>query len=280
MRDDKLCNEFISGFNGQEKKEPDYELVDKLVERYQGGDENAAEELLRQLRPYMSKFFKILRLGSIDLSDRDSRKFINLFIDDENMRSKLKKAYQSTDARNEAYRATALIQSMCTSIPSEDIIHELILVLLTLAKRYSKTKKKVNFCGYLYNAFRFELARRIKQITFDPLTHCTDLTIPYDDSDYSNGNDEPVEESIQIYVDEPLAVLEDELGNSWARGLTCGDMFSKLTQLQRIILKMHYMDGEGDSAIGERLGIHRTTVKRQRTCAEEILKKARDSCDK
>jgi DNA-binding CsgD family transcriptional regulator len=49
-------------------------------------------------------------------------------------------------------------------------------------------------------------------------------------------------------------------------------MFSDLTQQQRIILKLYYVDGESDTSIGDRLGIHRTTVKTQRMKAKEILK--------
>ena len=40
---------------------------------------------------------------------------------------------------------------------------------------------------------------------------------------------------------------------------------------------MHYIDGEGDTAIGERLGIHRNTIRSQRFVAEEILRQAKDN---
>jgi len=270
-----LYNEFISRLGIEDPGEPDYDLVDELVQKYQDGDRDAAEELIRQLAPYMIKFFKILRLGIIDLSDRDSRRFISLFIEKPDIRAKLKKAFQSSDARNEAYQAALMVQSMCSEIPSEDIIQELIVVLLTLAKRFTKHRKKVNFCGYLYNSYRFELGRRIKSITADPLAHRSDFNVSYNDGEYLNKED-LIEDNARVFINEPLMILEDELGNSWVRGLTCGEEFSRLTQLQRIILKMHYIDGEGDTAIAERLGLHRNTVRSQRVRAEELLRQAKD----
>jgi RNA polymerase sigma factor (sigma-70 family) len=269
-----LYNEFISKLC-DENKEPDYDIVDALVVRYQNGDKNAAEELIGQMAPYMIKFFKIMKLGIIDLSDKDSRRFISLFIDNYETRSKLKKAFQSTDIRSEAYQSALWVQSMCSGMPTEDIIQELIVIMLTLARRYTKRKAKVNFCGYIYNSFRFELGRRIKSITIDPLTHRTDFNVSFNDGEHAN-EEELIEENAQVYINEPLVVLEEELGNSWIRGLTCGPQFSLLTQLQRIIIKMHYVDGEGDTAIAERIGVHRNTVRSQRMRAEEILRQAKD----
>jgi len=278
MNDMGLYHEFINGIGSSQYKEPNYSLIDELVMKYQSGSEEAAEELIRQLAPYMLKFFKIIRLGIIDLSDKDSRKFISLFIDDHKIRSKLKAAYQPAEARKEAYQAAQTIQILCTDIPSEDIIHELIVILLTLARRFTKKRSKVNFCGYLCNAYRFELARRIKAMTTDPLSYRADLNLSYNDQEYLN-EENLVEDNIQVYVNEPLVVIEEELGNSWIRGITCSERFAKLTPLQRIILKMHYLDGEGDTAIADRLGIHRNTVREQRMKAEEILRDSEDDAD-
>jgi RNA polymerase sigma factor (sigma-70 family) len=263
--------EFLNNIKNNNIKEPDYDLVDQLVEKYQAGDQDAAEELINQLSPYMIKFFKIIRLGVIDLNDRDSRRFISLFIDDYGARDKLKKKFQSRDARNEAYQAALMVQSMCSQIPAEDIVQELIVILLTLAKRFIKHRKKVNFCGYLYNGFRFELARRIKIITVDPLTHRTDFNVSFDDGEYISDED-LIDENELAFCNEPIMELEEDLGNSWIRGITCGDMFEDLTPMQRMILKLYYIDGENDSSIGDKLGIHRTTVKSQRVKAEENLK--------
>jgi hypothetical protein len=207
--------EFLNNIKNNNIKEPDYDLVDQLVEKYQAGDQDAAEELINQLSPYMIKFFKIIRLGVIDLNDRDSRRFISLFIDDYGARDKLKKKFQSRDARNEAYQAALMVQSMCSQIPAEDIVQELIVILLTLAKRFIKHRKKVNFCGYLYNGFRFELARRIKIITVDPLTHRTDFNVSFDDGEYISDED-LIDENELAFCNEPIMELEEDLGNSCA----------------------------------------------------------------
>jgi RNA polymerase sigma factor (sigma-70 family) len=261
--------EFLSNLRNKDLKEPDYSLVDQLVDKYQAGDKDSAEELINQMSPYMIKYFKIIKFGIIDLNDRDSRRFISLFVDSFDARERLKRKFQSKDARCEAYQAVSFLQSTCANIPTEDVIQELIMILLTLAKRFSRHREKVNFCGYLYNSFRFELARRIKVMTSDPLVHRSELNLSFDDDEYLN--EEEIDEELS-YTNEPMMYLEEDLGNSWQRGLTCSEMFSDLTQQQRIILKLYYVDGESDTSIGDRLGIHRTTVKTQRMKAKEILK--------
>ena len=235
--DTGLYREFVSNITTKEMSEPDYALIDQLVIKYQNDNQEAAEELIRQLSPYMVKFLKIIKLGLIDLSDRDSRRFISLFVDDKDVRVKLKKAYQPSNARKEAYQAVTMLQSACTDIPYEDIIQELIVVLLTLAKRFAKKREKVNFCGYLYNAFRFELGRRIKSIIRDPLVYRADFNLSYNDEECS-GEEVNFDNMAHMHTNEPIVMIEEELENSWIRGITCGEEFSQITQLQRIILKM------------------------------------------
>lgn len=272
-----VLREFVNklGLNVSEEGTPDADYVDKLVDQFQNGDKKAGEELIIQMAPYLIKYFKIVKLGIIDLSNKDSRKFISLFIDSADARTRLKKPFQSTEARNEAYQKVMMIQSVFNDVPAEDLVQELIIALLILAKRFSKYRRKVSFCGYLYNAYRFELSRRIKKIMEDPLTYRFSCNIPYDD--YAPTDDEEEEENPSMYSNDPIMLLDDSLGNAWIRGITCGDMFSCLTQLQRLILKLYYNDGESDTSIARKLSMHRVTVRAERICAEKVLKEFIDA---
>jgi RNA polymerase sigma factor (sigma-70 family) len=248
-----------------------YDEIDELVIRYQNGDKDAAQSLIRTFKPYMSKFLKILKDGLINLDDKDSRKFIRLFIGDYEARKKLLKVYQPTDTRHKAYNAAAFLQDVCKEMSYEDIMQELSMILLIVAKRWKKKGKKINFCGYLYNTFRFEVYRRFKSMIEEPLVYRADVNLSYNDESYINEIEE-IENDPRIYTDELMMLFDEELGNSWIRGLTCDDIFADLTPFQRLILKMKYVDNKSDVEIANRTGIHRNTIRRHRERAELILK--------
>lgn len=250
----------------------DYKSIDELVLRYQNGDEKAGEELISLFYPYLLKYFKLLTEGTLDLSDKDSRKFICLFIDDAEVRKKLKRVYQPAEVRHQAYLTATMLSKNCKGINPDDLMQELTFILLRIAKRYKKKKKRVNFCGYLYNAFRYELFRTISKIIANPLVLFSESNISYYDESYINTKDN-IENNPLIYINEPVMLIDEELGNSWIRGLTAGEGFEQLTPLQRLILKLRYQEGMKDTEIAERTGYHRNTIRQMREEAIKILEK-------
>lgn len=241
--------------------------VDKLVEEYQNGNSESAMILLEYFELYLNKYLKILKKNSINLSDRDSRSFISLFIDDYTIRNGLKKPYQSTAVRRGAYKAASMLYSMCSSIPEEDLLQELRCALLTLARRYEKQGSKKNFSGYVYNAFKFQIHRQISEITIDPIVHACDLNLSFDEEICLEKSEDIEKEIEDMHMERSSSLKmidEDELGPRWESGLTCGEEFRELTPNQRIIIKMKYDEGKSDLDIAEKIGLHRNTIRRQR----------------
>lgn len=252
-----------------------YEEIDQFVFDYQKGNKDAASELIKIFKPYMRKYIKIIKDAYIDIKDKDSRKFIRLFITDEEAKRKLLKVYHSSGTRSKAQKAAERINILFKDVSTEEIEQELSMILLKVSKRFKKKHKHVNFCGYLYNVFRFEVYRYVVKITSDPLTHRADINLSYND-DYNLDPSNCVENDPKIYIKEPMMILDEELGNNWIRGLTCGDDFIEITPLQRLILKMKYEDGIPDTDISDKLGMNRNTIRRQRNKAIQIIKKTRD----
>ncbi len=252
-----------------------YDEIDTLVFQFQRGDREASLKLIEVFKPYLRKFLKIIKDGVLNLKDKDSRKFIGLFITDFETKKKLLKNYQSSEVRYQAHKANTMLYNMSRHIQVDDLRQELIVILLTLAKRYKKKGRKINFCGYVYNTFRYEIYRRISQMTKDPIVHRSGINLSYNDDSYldDDNNGDFIKSDYIRFINEYVMNLDDELGNSWERGLTCDEIFLELTYIQRLILKMRYMEDKFDKEIGAKLGMHRNTVRKQRQDAITKLEK-------
>jgi hypothetical protein len=251
-----------------------YRYIDELVIRYQDneGREEAATELLEAFKPYLTKYFRIIRSGILNLKDIDTRKFISLFIADGRIRRALCRKRLSGDVKNAAFSAAHLICSSFELTSSEDIQQQLSCILLVLANRYLQKRKRLTFAGYVFNAFRFELYRTVEVHTTDPLTYASSLIITYNDGEF-------IEETTDFAISTEflqaryIAIPDEELDTNWIYGLTCHDWFLEFTPLERLILRMSYVDGLSDMEISKRTGYHINTINRRRNAAKKELMK-------
>ena len=239
-----------------------YEYVEEVVNKYQEGEQEAGLELIKMFKGYTSKYFLIFREGKINLEDKDSRKFISLFISDRQVREGLKKARQSTAIRAEAHKAAGMIKSNCRSISDEDLEQELVEALLTLAKRYKKKGTKKNFAGYVYNAYRFQVYRQLMKTIKDPLSFASSLTLSYNDEQNITDINEP---NLNFIHKEKLIDMGDnDLGTNWIHGISSSYIFDDLTAFDRLILKLYYVDGLHDHEIATKSGYHINWIYRRR----------------
>lgn len=263
------------------------EHIDQLVFQYQEGCEESGEALLRyfgchpaqwELSSYIGKYYSILRFGRFNFADRDSRKFISSFISDAELRKKMKPWYQYKEVKTEVRKIVDHVVGMCLPIPDEDLKQDLRMLFLQQARRYKKTRKNVNFPGYLYNSYRYAVKNHITKLfkAYEPYMHMPGkLKALYEDVSGDETTLIPIDDI--TLEDTPIMMLDDELGNNWVRGLTCGEEFEDLTPLQRLILKMHYQEGMSDRKIADQLGLHINTVFRQRT---KTIKQVEDNVER
>lgn len=258
--------------------------IDELVLSYQAGDEEAGEQILniyggdprkKELSLYLGKFYKMLRFGKIDFKDYDSRVFLSLFIEDNAISKALYQSYQHRPVKQAAVRKLGVITESLKVLEDEDLKQDLRMLLLQQAMRYKKEDRV--FGAYLYHSYRFAVKNYIKKIQkpAEPYIHMPKELMRIAD-DQLKDNDADIDIQDSIFVQSPMIFMDEELGNSWVRGLTCGDEFKELTPLQRLIIKLNYYDGLSDGKIAEMMGIHINTIFRQRTKAGKIVKETVD----
>lgn len=248
------------------------EEIDELVFKFQNGNEKAGLELIDIYEPFLRKYYKLVKDGLLNFQDKDSRKFVGLFIEDADCRKKLvKNRLFSEDTTTMAHLAAGMICHLCQDISQDDIMQELITLFIVLAKRYKKKGKNLFFGGYLYSSYKYELYRRILMLTTDPLVHRADMNLEYYDESYMNDEEMVLDEPC-IYTNEPVMVIDDDLGNSWVRGLTCTEAFEDLSPTERLILKLKYYDNLTDIEISQRMGLHRNTIRAHRLKAIDKIK--------
>lgn len=251
------------------------EKVDEVVFAYQRGDDDAAETLLEMFAGddmrsrFIGKYIKLLKHEVFDLTDKDTRRFLQLYMVDG--RDALMNRYQSKEGKAAAAQTAAMLARALHTYDEEELVQDLVMLLLTQAQRYEKQKQQVNFGGYLYNSFRFTVFNHLKKTTFryDVLNH--------------PRREELSEEMLVvdgIEVDEKWFDCHEgrfgdaeELGLDWVSG-DCNHAFAELSQLERLILRLAYEDKKTDSEIAEQLGFHRNTVLKYRHQAKENLQGA------
>lgn len=252
---------------------------DVLVTQYQAGDESAGIQLLKEYGydPEKDKTYKligmyydIIRYGKFDFENKQSRQFIALFFPKE-IGAQIRKPYQYLEIKEMVVKKISQIQWMMQSVPDEDLIQEMIMIILTQAKRYEY--KKRSFSTYIYSTFKFRVSDYVLSIM-----KSEDAMLNKDVEICGLGEDVLEDESIDFEVEEiPEDVLvmqtEEKLGNSWVRGLNCGDEFKELTPLQRMILKLNYEERQSDREISEKMGMHINTIFRHRKKAREVIVK-------
>lgn len=246
-------------------KEKRYIHIDQLVLSYQQGDEEAGQKLL-QLFGYsaspstLSNLFKLyydlLRFGVINFRNKNTRRFLMLFIQDEAVRKAMIPFYQYSHTKREVRKITQRINDKMQFVTDEEMIQDFSYILLLLAKRFEKRSEKVYFCGYINKAFRYELFHHYRPLFKDVL--------------FSNYTEELIEikdENSEIALDENWLRHDlyfqnerDSLGLNWIAGKTCDFPFDQLSRFERTILSLHDDKKYTYEQIGSQLGYHRDTI--------------------
>lgn len=246
--------------------------IEELVVLYQSQfEENASEEakmkaqdaideLIAKFNPLFKKYIILLKTGQINFKDQEMKLFVYSFLDDSRLKAELKKPNQKAEVRKEIYDRFNFIKETFGSLDEEEILVDLQVIFMTVAKRYKQMGR--SFCGYLYNCFRFEVYRHIKKFLKNP------INIPYRHTqfeDYMQFIEEPSFE--EDYEDR---FYESNLGIpdfNWILGETCGDVFKRLSVHERKIIIKYYLEDWNDRQISEEFGIHINTVNQKRRCA-------------
>jgi DNA-directed RNA polymerase specialized sigma24 family protein len=217
----------------------------------------AAVKLFKHFAPLFKKYSILLRTGHIDYEDKEMKRFVANFIGDVALRMALKQEHLTAKFTVPINKAFNFIVETYGKQSEEDIMIDLQMLLLVLAKRYKQMGK--NFCAYLYNCYLYEVARHIKKFTRNP------ANIPYRSTEY--------EDYMQSY--QPHAItndLEDKYylnsngvpDGSWITGESCSELFQRLSNEERKLVVKYYIEDYNDRQIAEMFGMHINTVNQKR----------------
>jgi hypothetical protein len=222
-------------------------------------------ELLERFSPLFKKYISLIKHNLIDFNDAEQKSFVSLFMDDQVLRRMLNRKVTPPKYKTEIYQKSNFIKETYGDNPEEDILYDLYICFLNVCKRYKQVGK--NFCAYLHNVYKYEVARFIKAYIKNP------LAVPYKNfqyEDYINGIEDEdifVEEQEDSYY-ESITGLPD---NTWILGETCGTEFLFLSSLQRKIIIKYYLEDWSDRQIAESLGVQTSSINGKRREAIDIL---------
>lgn len=259
-----------------EKRLAEWTEIENLVLAYQKQfEENATNEeiekakesaniLLNKFSPLFKKYVTLLKTGQIDWDDMEMKQFVSNFVDEIELKRALSRKKQKASYRNDIYKKFNFIIETYGSITEEEILTDLQTLLLVIAKRYKQIGK--NFCAYVYNSYRYEVARHIKKFTMNPI-NITYKNLQYEDC--INGcHDFKIEQSYEDNYYEDLTGIPNM---AWMQGHNCSDIFSCLSTLERMILVKYYLEEWKDGQIAEEFGMHINTVNQKRRNAARII---------
>lgn len=255
-----------------EKEIREWNEIEELVLNYQGylKEENRenlinpAYELLERFSPLFKKYLTLIKYNQIDFNDMEQKSFISLFMDDKVLRRVLNRKSTPSSYKSDIYQKSNFIKETYGVNNEEDIMYDLYICFLNVARRYKQIGK--NFCAYLYNVYKHEVARFIKSYIKNP------LSIPYKNfqyEDFINGSEDSfmMEDQESSYY-ESITGLPDL---SWVLGDTCSTEFLYLTALQRKIIVKYYLEDWSDRQIAESMGIQTSSVNSKRREALNLL---------
>lgn len=254
----------------------------ELVFQAQDGKKESLEKLLfdygyRQNEPwtmFLGKYLSLLKYGKINLRDKDTRRFLQLYIKDEEIRRKLRYHYQDYRTTIVSQETANYLQEKCSIIPEEDLKQHLVLLFIESVMKFKVVKKDVDFNGYLYNTYRFRVFEYFRVFVFkrdmllQPLRLISDVDIPEEQKEL-----EPQEAWLDRFYASELD--NDRLGIFWING-RCGSLFQELTPFERTVLRDRYFLKKTDGQIAEEYGYHINTIYKRRHAAIEKLKKKKE----
>ena len=258
-------------FEPTEAELKEWNEIEELVMQYQNNLDkdkekckNATSELLVRFMPLFKKYILLIKHNQIDFEDMEQKSFTSLFIEDAVLRRVLNRKVTPVKYRPDIYLKSNFIKETYGINQEEDILYDLYICFLNVAKRYKQVGK--NFCAYVHNVYKYEVARFIKAYIKNP------LSVPYKNfqyEDYINGQEDLafIEEQKNSYY-EFMTGLPDL---SWVLGETCANEFTFLSPLQRKILVKYYLEDWSDRQIAESFGVQTSSINGKRREAVNIL---------
>lgn len=246
-----------------------YLKVDQIVKDYQAGVPGAAEQLIDAFEGYLVRYYQILAHGNFSDSDHKARAFLGMFIRSPYIRQRI---HTTTIPMvlGELDKTAKLLKAEMSAYNTTEIWHEIVMTLLEMAKVYRSDDGRPRFHNFVDKSYHVFLAKRVRELVYDPLVFSTKLIIQDCSRTYEDGEEESLIE--QIPDDSFPAPVADE---DWIRGVDVKWPFTLLTPFERRLLVWRYLEEATYREIGKRLGTRWTEARKLVQEAVMKIEKAR-----
>lgn len=270
--------------NPEHRPKVSYEECDALVCRYRDhGDEDAAAGLIQAFEGYIMKYYNLIRWGKVYIHDRNIREFLKLYMKNDFTRRHIHQYQYMSGIQEEIYQTAESVRKLMEPYTkpvkqpnyldrqyTDELMNEIIVALLTMAKRYKSQDGKPRFHAYILRAFHFQLRRQLQTLVADPIVFRMAYNVNFQEDQYDGDNEQGGGARgyrVENMVDQTVFTIEDSLdsvNDNWVLGLTASEEYRDFTIMERKIIKMYYVDEMTDQQIANELGTCRATVNRRR----------------
>lgn len=264
--DNTAHSEVLGAMYPKTVKRLTFRQVDKVVVQYMtaANRKDRAQALARLLQSFHGYFLKYANLlkGQVEnLSDRDTIKFLALFVPNPTVHP-LYGASKGTPRQHEKSKRNylnilSLLKRTCQGLSKEDIYNELCVLFIELLNSYEK-RKGVSFTYYLTTYLKWGVQKWLAKLAKDPL----------------NRNIVCYQNFEESYEEDFSDLQQLDLG--WVIDPGPG-IFSILSEYERFILYLRYKEGLGYLRISKHLARSPQTILIQ---LQAIYKKLKEQKDK
>jgi hypothetical protein len=247
----------------------DEQTINSLVDQYkETGSEDLRIQLVNEFEGYFSKYAHLLCSSApINLDNKDTITFLRLFMTDEE-RLNEQSVYKA------ARRIINYLRSLFRDWSKQDMHDELVVYFLEQLNRYSPMianhkhdKPRISFVHFMQVNLRFKVKSLIMSRQKDALS-CS-FNVEYNDE-------------LNTYRTENNGVGTNwsELDVRWIRGLTAGDIFRELSEMDRYLLYLKYEKNTdkplSDYSLARITGMDRMYIRRRMLLIKDKIKELAD----
>ena len=231
----------------------DEQYINYLVDTYKKtAKQSDCQKLIDAFEPFLNKYSTMLcGYGSIDTSNADTRKFLRLFM-----------APKDRETERSLSKACAkyihYLRKIFSDFTMNDIYDEVLVYFLQALKKYKPIiannnikKGRISFAHYIQVSMRFKVKDLVRVKSRDAMT--SDI-VQYDELVYHPSENQNNGSGSWSSID-----------LNWIHGFTTGDMFKRLTELERYLVWIKYESHPdckvlSNRQISETTGLHKKTV--------------------
>jgi hypothetical protein len=272
-------------------KTQDIDLA-KLVKNAKVGDRKALDSIYEKFKPFLIKYRALLKTGTVNLSTRDLRRFLCLYIDSEHLRSAIKSSRLNKKTSDLLAAKVADIRAQYDGMDPEDIdsiidftffqclldIYDpkgkvksktreegLVYDDMTVAqkRKWDKLHPEVGFEGFLANYFFYQLKKNLEAETkgvIPGIGWCQTFTTEDIIEEVLDSDDETEEhdewDDLDTIIGSEIAIDHD-----WVDGMSANYPFSELSVQDRWLLKMRYEDDLFSCKIARKVGVSASVIR-------------------